>query len=206
MDETTYQIGERLRRARATAGLEIEDVVFQTRIPKSALVALESDHFSHFISPVYAKSFLAQYSEFLTVDASPWLEALEPGCFVEGGQMLPLLDDAAAKTVEYSKFHKKDIHHGAGKWHSSIWVIALSCAVIVASVKAYQFFEHKFGIEPLVRHDQDATRQDEQSEAKAKKPVAADSPHAGPPSAEEASTILGGENQNRIPPRAIIVR
>ena len=91
VEDISDQIGERLRMAREKAGLGVDDIVYRTHMPRSVVLALESADFSVFSSPVYAKSFLYQYSEFLNVDACLWLDALEPAGFVareDGGDAL----------------------------------------------------------------------------------------------------------------------
>lgn len=72
-------IGEQLHAARESKGLALMDVAHTTRIPLSTLRALEDSDYSVFPSPTYARSFLAQYSEFLDVDAHAWIEAFETG-------------------------------------------------------------------------------------------------------------------------------
>lgn len=69
--------GDTLRSAREGQGLSIEDVSHQTRIPLATLRHLESDSYGSFPSMAYAKSFLAQYSEHLGVDASEVLDRFD---------------------------------------------------------------------------------------------------------------------------------
>jgi len=78
MSEWT-DIGEQLRKARESKGLDLRDVAHSTRIPLSTLSALEDSDYSIFPSPTYARSFLSQYSEFLDVDADEWIDAFETG-------------------------------------------------------------------------------------------------------------------------------
>jgi cytoskeletal protein RodZ len=92
------QIGECLRSARKKAGFSIDDIVFKTQLPKTVVEALENENFSFFTSPVYAKSFLAQYSTFLNVEAAPWLDALKPSTFIEGGPLSSLLQNTYSTT------------------------------------------------------------------------------------------------------------
>ena len=63
-------------------------------------MTLEAEDFSAFTSPVYARSFLAQYSDFLNVDAQPWLDALEPAAFIPGGVLSTVLDAPEARKEE----------------------------------------------------------------------------------------------------------
>lgn len=142
MEEHFEQIGERLRKARENAGLEVDDVVFRTRLPRSAVEALEAEDFSHFTSPVYAKSFLAQYSGFLNVDATPWLDALKPSAFIEGDRLLPLLD-APGRVAGDSL--PADTTRGG--WISTLFLLALSCGIVFGVVRAFEFFESRFGVD-----------------------------------------------------------
>ncbi|MBT8037545.1 MAG: helix-turn-helix domain-containing protein [Verrucomicrobiae bacterium] len=72
-------IGTQLRKARENKDLELSDVAQSTRIPLATLAALEESDYSIFPSPAYARSFLAQYSEFLGVNADEWIDAFETG-------------------------------------------------------------------------------------------------------------------------------
>jgi cytoskeletal protein RodZ len=72
-------IGTVLRSGREALGLSVQDVSHRTRIPAPALKHLENNDYSHFPSAAYTKGFLAQYSEFLEVDATDWLDRFDPG-------------------------------------------------------------------------------------------------------------------------------
>jgi cytoskeletal protein RodZ len=62
-------IGKRLRTARESREMSIEDVAHETRIQAIYIRGLENDDYSNFASTTYAKSFLTLYSRFLDVDA-----------------------------------------------------------------------------------------------------------------------------------------
>lgn len=72
-------IGAELRKERESRGWTLRDVAHRTRIPAQTIEKLEANDYREFPSPAYAKSFLAQYSEHLEVDADDWLEAFEVG-------------------------------------------------------------------------------------------------------------------------------
>jgi hypothetical protein len=57
----------------------VQDVSHRTRIPAPTLKDLEDNDYSHFPSAAYTKGFLAQYSEFLEIDATDWLDHFDPG-------------------------------------------------------------------------------------------------------------------------------
>lgn len=75
-------IGQTLGNVRRDRGLSIEDVAHETHIHSHMVKAIESDNFSAFPSVAYAKSFVRQYSEFLDVDVSSSLSALNSGVSV----------------------------------------------------------------------------------------------------------------------------
>ncbi len=91
------QIGKTLQSARESRELTFEDATHQTRIPRSVLSALENDDYSVFSSSTYARSYLSQYSEFLGVDASTWLDAFEPAEFVHDYHSFPIIDAGEIK-------------------------------------------------------------------------------------------------------------
>lgn len=142
VSEHPEQIGAQLRAARESAGLGLEDVVFRTRIPRSVLESLEVEDFSAFVSPVYARSFLAQYSGFLNVDAQPWVDALEPGSFMPAGRLHALLDGPELQTLEKSP----PADHRGGVI-SVLGLLTLSSALVVGAIKGYEFFDVRFGDE-----------------------------------------------------------
>jgi cytoskeletal protein RodZ len=204
VDEIPDEIGERLRYAREKAGLAVEDVVFQTRLPRSAVVALEGENFAHFTSPVYAKSFLAQYSDFLNVDASLWLDALQPASYIEGGALLPLFEKPITPPSELHHHHQQYTETQGPGWLSALWFLVLSAALVFAVMKAYQFYEARFGWEDPPSREA-AEKPPIQNQSAAAKPPPA--PKAVAPAAEpQAVPVLDEEDSSRRPPRAIIVR
>lgn len=139
------QIGGLLRSAREAAGLEVDDVVFRTRIPRSVVESLEAEDFTAFTSPVYAKSFLAQYSGFLHVDAQPWLSALEPGCFMPAASLRTLVEGPETQAGENASMPE---HRGGTL--SVMGLLMLSSALVVGAIKGYEFFEVRLGGESNV--------------------------------------------------------
>lgn len=194
MDELSDQIGEQLQKAREKAGLAVDDVAFQTRIPHTAIEALESEDFSYFISPVYAKSFLSQYSSFLNVEAGPWLDALKPSAFIDGDPLIPLLGGFGQPSVEAPR-------HGEprGGWISMLWLLVVSCGVVFAAMKAFEFFERQFGVEAVPQ----ANEQNRNYSPQPEKPAAEKSQRSLEvvPLPEKKE-----EDPFNPPPRAIIVR
>lgn len=75
-------IGQTLGDARRDRGLSIEDAGHHTRIHPNMIRDIEEDDFSIFPSVAYAKSFVRNYSEYLEVDVSEALQALNSGVAV----------------------------------------------------------------------------------------------------------------------------
>jgi cytoskeleton protein RodZ len=206
--EEPEQIGAKLKAAREAQGLTLEDVIFRTQLPRSAVMALENEDFSAFTSPVYAKSFLAQYSGFLNVDAHPWLEALQPGGFTPDGLLQPLVDAPDEDAVEKNKRSRPQTQsQGQGGWLAVLGLLALTGVLVFAVVKGYEFFETRFGAES-------------KGHAPVGGPVARDPAAMRPPgdaaAESEAATDGRSDSQPAVaaeddevgkpPPRAIIVR
>jgi cytoskeletal protein RodZ len=142
VDEFSDQIGGKLRQAREIAALSVDDVIFQTRIPRSVITALEAGDFSVFSSPTYAKSFLAQYSAFLRVEAGLWLDALQPADFISGENVTQLWKDNHEKRTE-----RRPEVSPTGGWKSALGLLGLTCGVVFAAVKGYEFFDKRLGSE-----------------------------------------------------------
>jgi len=152
VEEVWDQIGKRLREAREAADLAVDDIVFRTRIPRSVVEALEAEDFSVFTSPTYAKSFLRQYSEYLKVDAEPWLDALEPASYVGGEAWQPMFSGgeptlpAAKRPVRDPRMNEQADSSRGNQW-SAAWLMIITVGLVVGVVKGYQFLENKFGQE-----------------------------------------------------------
>ena len=136
------QIGPKLRQAREKAGLEIAEAARGAQIPRPAAEALEKEEFSYFASPVYAKSFLLQYSEFLEVDARAWLDALQPGSFMASGA---LLKGPEAPTRKKEQETTREPRNSA---LAVFILLLLTAAIILGAIKAYEFFESHLSEEP----------------------------------------------------------
>ena len=189
MEYDLDDVGTRLKSARLAAGLTVDDVWFQTRLPVSVVEALEACDFKDFTSPVYAKSFLAQYAGFLDVDVQMWLDALEPGSFMAGSSWRPLVE--ATEPPEEEAVPAREVRGG---WWSVLGLMAITAAWVVAAVKGYEFFELRFGKET--------------------EPVSLEGvpdPLANPEAYGKSVTMpsggeIAGDDTAKPPPRAIIVR
>lgn len=141
MSDPFEQIGPKLKAAREAAGLELAEAARQAQVPKYAVEALEAEDFSSFASPVYAKSFLLQYSEFLKVDAKTWIDALEPGSFMASGALLKGPEAPTRRGEEREALEEK----GGGL--AVIILLLVTAAIVYGVIKGYEFFESRLSDE-----------------------------------------------------------
>ena len=70
-------IGNKLQRARLEKKIALEDAAYATKIHAARLSDIETDVYTNFPNIAYAKGFLQIYSNYLGVDAQPYLSAFE---------------------------------------------------------------------------------------------------------------------------------
>jgi cytoskeletal protein RodZ len=176
-------LGIKLQHQREKAGLSVADITFRTKIPRSVVEALEAGDFSVFSSPLYAKSFLSQYSAYLGVNAHAWLDALESPVWVARDVAAPILGQEEGGREKVPAFSKRPDSH-----LSTLILVALSLVLFYAGLKGYRYLEDRFG-------ELDAVDQ----------PV---SPSGGAESRDEPGGAAEREPviEEEAPPRAIIVR
>jgi cytoskeletal protein RodZ len=129
-----------LSEARLAAGLSVDDVIFRTRIPRGVILALEAGDFTFFSSPTYAKSFLSQYSGFLGVEATLWLDALQPAYFIADETMSPYVSSTEAFEVVAPRNSWR-----SGNLGSTFAWFALTAGLMFAAVKSFDYFETRHG-------------------------------------------------------------
>lgn len=133
MSDPLAQIGPRLRQAREALGLAIDEAAKQAQVPRPVAEALEAEDFSQFPSPVYAKSFLLQYSEFLQVDAKPWLDALAPGSFMASGTLLKGPEVPTRRQEPSAQSEER------GGIMAVILMLLVTAAMIYGGIKGYEW-------------------------------------------------------------------
>lgn len=181
VEEPWDQIGRRLRESREKMSLSVDDVVHTTRIPRSVVEALETEDFSVFTSPTYAKSFLRQYSDFLKVDAEPWLNALVPASYVSGTSWQPIFETPPeppppAKGQGKNSRHVEPVAPTSGSnSFSAVATLVLTIALVWGGVQGYRVFDEKFADEVAAAINPSGKRPEKPQEGKKESP----SPAAG---------------------------
>jgi len=133
-------LGKTLRRTRESAGITVDDAVYLAKIPRSVVIALEAEDFGFFTSPLYARSFLRQYSEYIGADVELWIDDLVPATMIDGEAVESFIDIsepvAAAVTRQESK-------SSSGAW-AAIWLMLLTAGLGWGGLKIYENFETNF--------------------------------------------------------------
>lgn len=129
-------LGEILRKAREASDVTIEDVSFRAKIPRPVIEALEAEDFGFFTSPLYARSFLKQYGEFIGADVEPWLEDLVPAVMIDSDSVESILGGGPEPTSEHS--HSAETEKNMSAIWGPFWIFLITIAVIWAGVKIYE--------------------------------------------------------------------
>ncbi len=136
-------LGDRLRTARNAAGISVDDAVYLAKIPRSVVEALENEDFGFFTSPLYARSFLKQYSEYVGADVDQWLDHLEPITMIdcENVESFINLSEPVATVVSHKK-KKNEAKNGGGAW-AALWIIVITGGLVWGALKFVANFESK---------------------------------------------------------------
>ncbi|MDA0766498.1 MAG: helix-turn-helix transcriptional regulator [Verrucomicrobia bacterium] len=155
-------IGAELRKERESRGWTLRDVAHRTRIPAHTIEELENNDYRNFPSSTYAKSFLAQYSEHLEVDAIDWLEAFETGNALSnldsydylkeheehlGEEVLPLKTSARPQAKAKAAPAPSPEYSGASNALQPLVVFVITATLLTAGAFGYLRLSEKIGKE-----------------------------------------------------------
>jgi len=71
------EIGNKLKEARESRGLTLEEVEEETKIRRKYILAMEQEQFQVLPGPIYARAFLKNYARFLNIDPEEILDVLK---------------------------------------------------------------------------------------------------------------------------------
>ena len=133
-------LGDTLRKARKASDLSIEEVSDSAKIPKPVIEALEAENFGFFTSPLYARSFLKQYAEFIGAEVEPWLADFVPAVMIDSDAVETILGGPESPTEHASSTETEKTSNAI--W-GPVWIFLITLAVIWAGVKAYEMLDSK---------------------------------------------------------------
>lgn len=137
MTTAMLTIGERLKKARESKSLTIDQVQKQTRIHSSVLLALEEGRCDKMLTPTYVKSFLKKYVSYLGLDAKETIELY-----------LQEYPDARSQTEMPVKGSSKSDQRRSPNY-TAIAIIAVMALVFISVVIA-GFFGHRNHVKIVV--------------------------------------------------------
>ena len=192
-------LGNVLRAARKSAGITVDDAVYLAKMPRAVVEALEAEDFGFFSSPLYARSFLQQYGEYVGADVEPWLDDFEPTTMIDGEALESFIDlsdpVAAAVTRE-----KPKPNTSGSKW-APVWMILFTAGLLWAGIILYGYFESRFApsAETAISNDEDGINTSSQE---ASNPTVTGEVEPAP-ALDEGESTAGA--QPTLPRRAIVI-
>lgn len=135
-------IGKKLGEARRAAGLSVEDVAHETHIHAHTIRNIEEGDFSVFPSVAYAKSFLRKYADFLNVDVSAMMQALNSGVTIRLGENE--LMDEMKKTIRKDRRFRlerrpKMVRRKLGKPGGAPILLNVILVAVIAALAVFYF-------------------------------------------------------------------
>ncbi len=138
--EMEQSLGKKLRSAREAAGITVDDAVYLAKMPRAVVTALEAEDFGFFTSPLYARSFLKQYSTYVGVDVDPWLDSLLPITLIDGDALDSYIDLSENVPVVKKTSVKSTSSGGA---MAAVWMILITGGLVWGGVKAYEHLDKR---------------------------------------------------------------
>ena len=192
-------LGNTLRAARKTAGITVDDAVYLAKMPRAVVEALETEDFGFFSSPLYARSFLQQYGEYVGADVEPWLNDLEPTTMIDGEAVESFID--ISEPVAAAVVREKPKSPGGGGAWAALWMVLITAGVVWGGVKVYENFESKFSTPEKTAGSEESPTEETTAE---------EVPEPAPTGEVVEGPVAGGESVAEAVPepprRAIIVR
>lgn len=121
-------VGAALQGARAIRGASLDSVCRHTRIPRRYIEALEAGRFEELPAPVYLRSFLADYCEFLELELEPLWRQMNPPLAPSSHREPEQLECPDTEPLEASAY----LESLRSSWG------AVLCSLILAAVLAWR--------------------------------------------------------------------
>ena len=140
-------LGKTLRKAREASGITVDDAVYRAKMPRAVVEALEADDFGFFASPLYARSFLKQYGEYVDVDVDPWIDDIVPTPLIDTDGGDSYIDIAEPDPVTVKRETTKEKSTGGGAM-AAVWMVLITGGLVWGGVEYFRRLEGKLSIPP----------------------------------------------------------
>ena len=134
-------LGEKLKSARESAGISVDDAVYRAKFPREVVNALESEDFGFFTSPLYARSFLKQYGDYVGADVADWIDSLVSDPMIDGESVESVIDAPPENLKQDSKEKTKKSGSGA---LAAVWMITITAGIVWGGVQIYEKLDTQF--------------------------------------------------------------
>ncbi len=145
MSQTNFNaqtIGQKLEAARQAKGVTVSEAGEATKILSKFITAMETDDFGVLSAPVYAKSFIRMYANYLGLDFAPLVEEYTRQHTPSNA---PKLKDGVQRTLAKTGVQTAGRPHISGRLNAAIakffsgaasvrTVVALAAALLLAAV------------------------------------------------------------------------
>jgi cytoskeleton protein RodZ len=143
MDES---LGKKLRAAREASGITVDDAVYRAKLPRAVVEALEAEDFGFFTSPLYARSFLKQYGDYIGMDVTPWIDDLEPTSMIDGEAVEAFINISDSAPLPITREKAKGSRGGGVM--PLVWLIVIVGGMAWGSIKLFKEFDQKTSEDP----------------------------------------------------------
>ena len=142
-------LGKILRTAREASDLTVDDVVYRARLPRAVVEALETDDFGYFTSPLYARSFLRQYGDYVGVDVSSWIDDLVPTALINSESAVAFFDLSDPDPARPAREIEKSKNPGGGAM-AAVWLILITGGLIWGGIVVFKSLDERLSQLPPV--------------------------------------------------------
>ncbi len=137
-------LGNILRSAREASGITVDDAVYRAKLPRAVVEALEAGDIGFFASPLYARSFLKQYGEYVGVDVSQWIDDLVPTTLIDSETVESFIDlsDSTTPPATREKGKEKTKSSGGGAM-AAVWMALITGGLVWGGIEVFKRLDGK---------------------------------------------------------------
>ena len=135
-------LGNILRSAREASGITVDDAVYRAKLPRAVVEALEASDIGFFASPLYARSFLKQYGEYVGVDVSPWIDDLVPTTLIDAETVESFIDLSDPTTPPATRENGKTKSSGGGAM-AAVWMAIITGGLVWGGIEVFKRLDGK---------------------------------------------------------------
>lgn len=110
---------------------------------------MEADNFGFFTSPLYARSFLKQYGDYVGLDVTPWIVDLVPTALIDGETAEAFIEILEPFSQPVIREKRRNAEGGGGGAMAAIWLVLITGGLVWGGMELFKEFESKHGKAPV---------------------------------------------------------